>query len=81
MAEDSSNRPPSLARSTTGLRRFVCPYCGLRVLGDDARLTIHHEAPVCARFGVKLEELGLRPVSVEVTMFVDEDPNGRGASS
>lgn len=64
-------------RSAQGMRRYRCPYCALRVLGDDASLTMHHEAPVCEAFKAKLVELGLRPIHVAPTAFVDVDGKSR----
>jgi hypothetical protein len=60
----------SLTRSMKGLRRWVCPDCSRPLVGDDARLSIHHEAPVCEAFQAKMAKLHLTPAGASV--FVDD---------
>jgi len=60
-------------RSSRGMRKWLCPFCALRVLGDDQALTIHHEEPVCAGFKAKLSALWLKPIAVERTGFLEDD--------
>jgi hypothetical protein len=69
-----------LVRSMTGLDRLVCPFCRRAVLGDHARRTMHHEAPVCDAFMAKLREIGLVPVRVTPTVFVAEPEPGEPLS-
>jgi hypothetical protein len=60
-------------RSSRGLSRHRCPFCGRVVLGDAAASTFHHEAPVCAGFEAKIQEFGLKPIHTGGIRFVDVD--------
>ena len=55
------------------LRPSLCPFCGLQVLAEDRTLTIHHEAPVCLRFALIIQEA--KPVTIETTVFVSHEPD------
>jgi hypothetical protein len=57
-----------------GLKRFVCPCCGLAVIGDEAAQTFHHARPLCDGFQAKVKEFGLKAERVEPIAFVDVDP-------
>ena len=65
-------------RSTEGLRRYLCPFCGLVLLCEDASSTIRHEDPQCEAFAKKMQTFGLAPVAADPTIFVSP---GKGPSS
>jgi hypothetical protein len=39
-------------------RRFPCRFCGRLIIANDATLTVHHEAPICAPFETEAARLG-----------------------
>lgn len=46
------------ALKTNAIREYICPFCGLIIIGDDDAMTFSHQLPVCSSWEATTKEFG-----------------------